>query len=341
VTASERTLPLRESKIALTRIFFCVAVLLDYIYTIKTSRYTDFYSIKCVYYFHIVKKYYLFVKLVDKPISFRYPICETNFSHIGINMQGSKKVNSISRAASIMRCLGDGTNRITQIALKTKLSNSTVHRLIKTLQAEGFVEQDPLTLKYSLGPLLIALTLNPLTTHASIVSCAIEEMETLRQISGETVGLVIRLGLQRLQLEELPSERVVKYSVGKGFAEPICLAASSKVLLSEIPFENREKLLNIIENKELSITQDFRKVNLLKEVGLAEKNGYAVSFGEIVPGASSIAVPVKGYVIPVAICIFGPMERFDLQTMMKILPELRRASKNITKNIEKNISKQF
>lgn len=252
-----------------------------------------------------------------------------------------KKVNSISRASNILRCIADGTGRITRIASKTKLSNSTAHRLIKTLQAEGFVEQDPLTLKYTLGPLLIALTLNPLTTHASLVSCAIGEMETLRQISGETVGLVIRLGLQRLQLEELSSERVVKYSVGKGFVESICLAASSKVLLAEIPFEDREKLLNIIENKGLSITHDFKKVNLLKEVYLTKKNGYAVSYGEIVPGAASIAVPVKGYVVPVAICIFGPMERFDLQTMEKILPDLWKGSKNITKNIEENISKRF
>lgn len=254
-------------------------------------------------------------------------------------MRVTNKVNSISRAASILRCIAEGTGRITRIASKTKLSNSTAHRLIKTLQAEGFVEQDPLTLKYTLGHLLVSLTLNPLIAHASLVSCSLSEMEQLRQISGETVGLVIRLGLQRLQLEELPSERVLKYSVGKGFVEPIYLAASSKVLLAEIPFEDREKLLNGIEKKGLLRKSKFKKADLLKEVSLAKKNGYAVSFGEIVPGASSIAVPVKGYVIPVAICIFGPMERFDQHKMENVLPDLKRASRNITKNVEVNFSK--
>ena len=250
-------------------------------------------------------------------------------------------VNSISRVASILRCIADGTERITQIASKTGLSDSTVHRLIKTLQFEGFVEQDPLTLKYTLGPLLINLTLNPMITHASLVSCAIEEMEKLRQISEETVGLVIRLGLQRLQLEELPSKSVLKYSVGKGFVEPIYLAASSKVLLSEIPFEAREKILKVIEKKGLLHKQNFKKVDLFKEVSLAKKNGYAISFEEIVPGASSIAVPVKGYVVPVAMCIFGPLDRFDLNRMKKILPDLKKASGNITRNIAKNISKRI
>jgi len=256
-------------------------------------------------------------------------------------MAEPKKVNSISRAASILRCIADGTGRITQIASKTNLSNSTAHRLIKTLQAEGFVEQDPLTLKYTLGHLLVSLTLNPMITHASLVSCAQSEMEQLRHVSGETVGLVIRLGLQRLQIEELPSERVLKYSVGKGFVEPIYLAAASKVLLAEIPFEDREKLLKVIEKKGLLRKSNFKKADLLKEVSLAKKKGYATSFGEIVPGASSIAVAVKGYVVPVAICIFGPMERFDLKKMEKVLPDLRRASRNITKNIEENLSKRF
>jgi DNA-binding IclR family transcriptional regulator len=255
-------------------------------------------------------------------------------------MAGSKKVNSISRAASILRCIANGTGRITHIASQTKLSSSTVHRLIKTLQVEGFVEQDPLTLKYTLGPLLITLTLNPLVTHASLVSCAMNEMERLRDLSGETIGLVIRLGLQRLQLEELPSDRVLKYSVGKGFVEPVYLAASGKVLLAQIPFEDRDKLLKIIEKNGLLEKKGFKTTDLLKEVRQAEKNGYAVSFEEIVPGASSIAVPVEGYVVPVAMCIFGPMERFDLKSMKKVLPALKKASRSITRNVEEYIPKR-
>jgi DNA-binding IclR family transcriptional regulator len=256
-------------------------------------------------------------------------------------MAERKKVNSILRASEILRCIADGTCRITRIASQTNLSNSTVHRLIKTLQAEGFVEQDPLTLKYTLGPMLITLTMNPLITHASLVSCAVPEMERLRQISGETVGLVIRLGLQRLQLEELPSERVLKYSVGKGFVEPVYLAASSKVLLAQLSFEDREKILEVIEKKGLLEKKGIRKVDLLKEVCQAKKNRYAVSFEEIVPGASSIAVPVNGYVVPVAICIFGPIERFDMKCMQKVLPDLKEASRNITKNIENSLNNNF
>ena len=159
--------------------------------------------------------------------------------------------------------------------------------------------------------------------------------------SGERLVVAPDDPMQRLQIEELPSERVLKYSVGKGFVEPIYLAAASKVLLAEIPFEDREKLLKVIEKKGLLRKSNFKKADLLKEVSLAKKKGYATSFGEIVPGASSIAVAVKGYVVPVAICIFGPMERFDLKKMEKVLPDLRRASRNITKNIEENLSKRF
>ena len=243
------------------------------------------------------------------------------------------KVNSISRAANILRCIAGGTSRITQIASKTELSNGTVHRLMKTLQAEGFIEQDPLTLKYALGPLLIALAINPMVTHAHLVSCAMEEMEFLRQATGETIGLVIRSGLRRLHLEELPSKQALKYTMGKGFVAPLHLAASSKVLLSELTYEDRHKLLSLIEDKEIDKDSGFKKAALLKEVSLVEENGYATSYGEFISGVGSIAVPVKGYVVPVAMCIFGPLERFDLERMKKVLPNLKKASKRISKKL--------
>ena len=196
------------------------------------------------------------------------------------------------------------------------------------------MEQDPLSLKYALGPLLLTLATNPMVTHANLVSCAIDEMELLRQTTGETIGLVIRSGLERLHLEELPSKQALKYSIGKGFVAPLHLAASSKVLLSEIQFEDRDKLLRLVEEKEARRKTGFKRAALLKEVSLVEKNGYATSFGEFILGVSSIAVPVKGYVVPVAMCIFGPLERFDLKRMKKVLPDLKKASKRITNKLK-------
>jgi IclR family acetate operon transcriptional repressor len=245
-----------------------------------------------------------------------------------------KKVNSIARAAHILRCIARGTNRLTKIVAKTGLSNGTVHRLAKTLQAEGFVEQDPLTLKYTLGPLLIGLTIDPSVTHENLIACSIEEMERLRQSTRETVGLVIRSGLQRLHIEELPSDQELKYSVGKGFTAPIYTAASSKVLLSELSVADRKKIIKIIEKDLTGQPTKLKVAKLLKEIAAAKKSGYAVSFGETINGAASIAVPVKGYVVPIAMCIFGPMPRFDRKKMKQFLPDLKKASGRISKRLQ-------
>ena len=252
-------------------------------------------------------------------------------------MASSKRVNSISRAARILHCISEGTSRITKIASETGLSNSTVHRLLNTLQEEGFVVQDPLTRRYILGHLLITLTVNPLMTHSSLVSCATEEMVRLREISGETIGLVIRTGLQRLHLEELPSKKALKYSIGKGSVAPIHVAASSKILLADISFQDCEKILSLIEKRGLVHNPLYNRDNLIREICEAKKNGYAVSFGEYLQGASSIAVPIKGYIMPVAICIFGPEQRFNKDKMMEVLPSLREASGIISKKINENI----
>ena len=251
-------------------------------------------------------------------------------------MTSSKMVKSISRAASILRSISGGTNRITQIAGETGLSNGTVHRLIKTLQAEGFVEQDPLTLGYGLGPFLIWLALEPLIVHANLVSCSIEEMEHLRRITGESVGLAIRSGVNRLQLEELPSKEELKYSVGKGFVSPIhFFTASNKVLLSELSCDDRETLFNLFEAEDSSDHKCVNKAALLREISKVKKNGYAVSTNELIMGACSIAVPIKGYIIPVALSVFGPQQRFDDKEIKKALPHLKKSSHNIAKKLNK------
>ena len=163
-------------------------------------------------------------------------------------------------------------------------------------------------------------------------------MELLREKSGETIGLVIRTGLKRLQLEELQSMKALKYSHGKGFVAPIYAAASSKVLLSEMPFEERNSILNILEQKGLIEDPSYNRKKLLREISEVKENEFAISFGEIVPGASSIAVPVKGYITHAAICIFGPEQRFNENKMMEMLPALKKASNSIRRKIEKTYS---
>src|SRR3954454_4749412 len=68
-------------------------------------------------------------------------------------------IQSVDRAARILKALASGPRRlgVSEISDRLGLPRPTVHGLLKTLQAHGFVEQDRDSDKYQLGAGLLQL----------------------------------------------------------------------------------------------------------------------------------------------------------------------------------------
>src|SRR6202165_1248679 len=68
-------------------------------------------------------------------------------------------IQSIDRAPAILRLLASGPRRlgVSELADRLGLARPTVHGLLQTLQAHGFVEEDKHSDKYQLGPGLLQL----------------------------------------------------------------------------------------------------------------------------------------------------------------------------------------
>jgi DNA-binding IclR family transcriptional regulator len=248
-------------------------------------------------------------------------------------MAASKNIESISRAAAILKCLSSGIDQISKISTNVGLSGSTTHRILKTLQKEGFVGQDPLTLRYFLGPLLPYLSASPQSSHQSLIVQATDQMKHLRSLTGETLALVIIKGVQRLQLEELPGVHELKYSVGRRVLAPLYAGAAGKILLSQLDDEEISKILDASELIPVGPKTITNRKKLWEEIKKARKQGYAVSCGEIVAGVAALAVPIQNYFIPVAMCILAPESRFSRKKMMDVFPELKSAAMNIEKRL--------
>jgi DNA-binding IclR family transcriptional regulator len=242
-------------------------------------------------------------------------------------------VNSVYRAAEILSLLSTGKNRITDIGKELNLSKSTTHRLLKTLENCGFVFQDPVSHQYFLGHLIIELSSNPLTMHQNLIVCAYEEMKRLREVSGETVTIHIRIGMQRICLEEMQANQNIRYGVGKGSVSPIYAGSAGKILLAELTETDRSHLIRNIRLTPVGPHTITDRNKLLREIEKIEKQGYAISSGETLEGAISISVPVKAYFCPVALSIFGPKFRLGPR-ILSLKKEMERCAKRIGTKIK-------
>ncbi len=241
-------------------------------------------------------------------------------------------VNSVSRAAAILRILGEGKNRLTDISRSLGLNMSTTHRLLKTLERDGFVIQDPVSHQYLLGPVILQISSNPFIAHQRLVVSAQGEMERLRNLTGETVTINIRLGAQRICLEEIESNDNIKFTIGRGSMAPLYAGSAGKVLLAELPQKELELLLRNVDLRPIGPKTITDRSRLQKELGRIRREGHAVSLGEKLAGGRAISVPIKGYVCPVSMTILGPEFRFGAR-YRGYIRELKRSAAIISRRI--------
>ena len=238
------------------------------------------------------------------------------------HMKDNKRVNSIIRAVNILKVLSEGANQLTDVSGKLQLGKATVHRILATLEETGFVIQDPTSRRYFLGPLIISLSSKSATAHHFLLNCSHEELRRLSDLSHETVNIQVRVGFQRVCLEEVESQETIKYISGKGSLRPIHLGSAGKLLLSEMMDEELQSLLDHITFAPVCTNTITDKTAMLKEIKMIRKQGYAVSFSERIKGSASISVPIGNYPCPVALSVLGPESRFDKESMKKCLREM-------------------
>jgi DNA-binding IclR family transcriptional regulator len=243
-------------------------------------------------------------------------------------------VRTIARAVDILNALSANVNSISALTRQLKLSKSTVHRLLNALKESGLVMQDSLDHQYYLGHLLIKLAANPFTAHQHLIHCAYEKMKYLRDISEESVTLHIRLGIQRIRLNELTGTHDVRYMGRPTSTDPLWVGSVGKVLLAQIPEDELAVILDNIELVALTPNTITDKRKFRKEIEKVNNQGYATSYGETVVGVSSISVPVKDYVEPVALSILGPEFRFA-SPMLKFVNELKNSANQISQDFLK------
>src|SRR5919199_191812 len=104
-------------------------------------------------------------------------------------------IQSVDRAARVLKALAGGPRRlgVSQLADQLGLSRPTVHALLQTLLAHGFVEQDRDSDKYQLGPGLLHLGSSYLDLN-ELRARSLVQAERLAQQTGEAVRVGVLHG---------------------------------------------------------------------------------------------------------------------------------------------------
>ncbi len=142
-------------------------------------------------------------------------------------------VQSIERAAAILRLLARGSGRlgVGEISTSLGLAKGTTHGILRTLQDVGFVEQDKASGKYQLGATLLHLGTSYLDVN-ELRSRAINWADALASRSGEAVRIGTPLDGKVLVVHHVfrPDDSLQTLDIGTLL--PVHATALGKVLLA-------------------------------------------------------------------------------------------------------------
>jgi len=227
-------------------------------------------------------------------------------------------VRAVQRALNILTSLGEEDLRLVDLAARLKLHKATVTRLLGTLAQADMVSRDEQD-RYTLGPGIILLAGRLLGRYRTLADLLHEPLRRVWETTRETVTIHVRVGLERLCIEELESPEAITYRAGVGNRVPIHSGSAGKVLLAFLPDGERAALLRqlrLVPVTERTITNSSR---LIQELDKVRRAGYAVSAGERIIGATAVSVPVwdrSGRVVA-AVSVLGPESRLTPEVLKR------------------------
>jgi DNA-binding IclR family transcriptional regulator len=247
-----------------------------------------------------------------------------------------RTVQSIARALRLLDALADSRGEIGVVGLSQRvaLHTSTVHRLLATLAAQGYVRQNPDTGRYALGPKAIRLA-EAYLGQLDLRRVARPFLERLTQETGETANLVIQDGRAALYLDKVESPRSLRIFSHIGRRAPLHCTAVGKVLLANAPPSQVDRLLGEGPLERLTKRTITSITQLRRELSTVRVRGYAVDREECEEGGHCIAVAVRNATgeAVAAVGISSPSVRMSARRIQKLVPAVVRAGREISERL--------
>lgn len=236
-------------------------------------------------------------------------------------------VQSLERAFDVLELMAaaGGEVGLSQLAAESGLPVPTIHRIVRTLVASGYVLQMP-SRRYALGPRLIGLGASASQT---VEAWASPHLRSLAEASGETANLAM-LDVDRVvYVAQAPSTRhTVRMFTEVGRRVYAHCTGVGKALLAQLPDDDVRRLVDqagMPATTEHTITDLDR---LLEEMRLVRERGHAVDDGEQEMGVRCVAVAVPGS-LSSAVSVSGPASRVTPDSVASLAVVLHDAARSL------------
>jgi IclR family transcriptional regulator, acetate operon repressor len=237
------------------------------------------------------------------------------------NDHGFPSAVSVERAAQTLTLLAEnGDSTVTDLARTLDVSASAVHRILTALRRQGFVEQDPISDRYRLSWTVLKLA-RSLIARSDVREMALPHIRRLTEELAETVTLSVRVGFERVLIEQVVPNREVHWRAPIGSVSPLYAGATGKALLAFMPQTERARFFREVEMRPLTDHTAADRRALERELARIRRDGYAIGDRDRVPEVAGASVPIfdaEG-AVSFALSVAGPAERCPVEGLVSVV----------------------
>lgn len=251
-----------------------------------------------------------------------------------VNQETRKPVQTVERSLTILFHVAHTARpmTLTEISAGTSVDKATALRLLGTLQDFNLVSRDPVKLVYVIGPAALHLAG---AMQGSLQTMSLPHLTTLRDKTEESASLNVQRGLERVALLSVEARHELRVVPSPNSAAPIYSGASGLAFMAFMPPANSARIIEITGLDPVNQRGISEPGQFLEEMNTVRRQGYAVTRGDVTPGAAAIAAPVLDSAgSPLAVVsLRGPDVRMSAARIAEIAPMVLDAASRISADL--------
>jgi IclR family acetate operon transcriptional repressor len=202
-------------------------------------------------------------------------------------------VQSVDRALSIIETLAEDDEgyRLSDLAIRTGLSTSTVHRLLATLENRRFVQFDRSQSKWHVGARCFTVGAT-FARRRNFAAQAIPYLRKLRDLTRETANLAVVDDEFIVVLTRMESREIMRSLTRLGGRVAMVASGVGKAVLATYSNEDVSAIIHHHGMPRLTEKSIVRPGELFKELEKIRRQGYAIDDEEACMGLRCVAAVV-------------------------------------------------
>ncbi|MCY9670236.1 IclR family transcriptional regulator [Paenibacillus alginolyticus] len=221
-------------------------------------------------------------------------------------------LSSVKNSSRLLKTFLDSHKEmgVSELSRQLGLSKGAVHKLLMTLESEGFIKQNPANKQYSLGYTLLELGNKVLRNH-NLTDFSKPFLQKLAKTTEELVCLCVRDERDAIYVDKIEdSQHPIRFNVEAYRRFPLYATSASRAILA---FQDHTFIEDILLGEirtytPYSLKEPEEIKELLKSI---QQRGFEVSSNRRNVGVTGIAAPIfeASGAVNASISIIGPTDR--------------------------------